>query len=102
MERCRFIFGLRVGKVESNPGGRSSDNPKTNKVVKELQSAVNKLDPALRRVAFIGWPENVSAEKRVELCKHLVKKNIKNSPRRILGTILLDHATTENYRQLLG
>ena len=34
--------------------------------MKDLQSAVNKLDPALRRVAFIGWPSSVTAEKRIE------------------------------------
>ena len=28
---------------------------------------VNKLDPALRRAIFIGWPVNLSAEKRLEL-----------------------------------
>ena len=67
-----------MSKIEKNPGGSSSDNPKTNKVVKELQSAVNKLDPALRRVAFIGWPENMSAEKRVEMMHEFGKEKYKN------------------------
>ena len=66
----------RVQKIE-NTVGTSSDNPLTNKMVKELQSAVNKLDPALRRVAFIGWPENLSAGKRTQFKQKFGKEKYK-------------------------
>ena len=59
---------LRMGNIEKNPGvSSSSETVQPTKVVKDLQSMVNKLDPALRRASFIGWPTNVSAEKRMEL-----------------------------------
>ena len=50
-----------------NPG--ESSTPQNTKVVKDLQNALNKLDPALRRTSFFGWPDTVSAEKRVELMR---------------------------------
>ena len=66
---------LRMGKIESNPGGSSADTPQTNKVVKDLQNAMEKLDPVFRRAAFIGWPENASAEKREEVMRKIGKDN---------------------------
>ena len=36
---------------------------------------MKKLDPALRRAAFIGWPENASAEKREEVMRKFGKDN---------------------------
>ena len=53
---------------ENNQGSSgSSEVVQPTKLVKDLQSMVNKLDPALRRVTFIGWPTGLSAEKRLEL-----------------------------------
>ena len=43
-------------------------------MVQELQQELNKLDPALRRAVFLGWPEGTSTEKRAELMDKLMKE----------------------------
>ena len=70
------VLGNLLTDLENRPlSGSSSDNPQTNKVVKDLQNASKKLDPALRRAAFIGWPESTTAEKREELMRKFGKDN---------------------------
>ena len=60
---------------------------------------MNKLDPALRRSAFIGWPESIGAGKRAELMRKFgIEKYPGFSPIDV-GHDFTGPITTESYVQ---
>ena len=66
---------LRVQKIEdaggSNPGGSSqSAHGGASTISPEIQKMLNSLDPAHKRVAFTGFPENMAQSERT---KHIEK-----------------------------
>ena len=71
-----------MSDIEKRPNTGSFSNPVELIVaVKNLQNMANKLDPALRRVSFIGWPRNISGDKRVELMSGFMTKKIQKCAR---------------------
>ena len=66
----------RMTAVESTKSGDSTSDPATGKIIEDLKATVNKLDPALKRITFIGWPTAISEDERVSEMKKFVESNL--------------------------
>ena len=66
-------LGVRVRNLEDNPPSASPPSSSTTPAFKELLNTVNRLDPAFRRVAFVGWPEGVSEDTRIQEMEKFLK-----------------------------
>ena len=66
-----------VEHIKKNPGNGGSGNAKDETIV-HLQKQLDKLDPAKKRVIFMGWPDNVSAENRLEIISKYMKDHFSN------------------------
>jgi hypothetical protein len=69
----------RLETVEAHPPTSATPcSEMADKTLKELRSAVNSLDPAHRRAAFLGWPEGVSASERITHMKTFMTSKFPN------------------------
>jgi hypothetical protein len=50
--------------------------PTQSKEISALRGAINKLDPALRRVVFLGWPTDLDADKRIQEMEKFVRERL--------------------------
>ena len=58
--------------------------PSTAKTISNLQATINKLDPANKQVAFIGWG-TTDASQRVSTMEKYITDNFSLSPKPIFG-----------------
>ena len=72
----------RISTLEASTS-RSSAQPNTKETM-ELQRMINDFDPALKQIAFTGWPDSVSLSSRVELMEKFVKDHASGC--RIMGS----------------
>jgi len=71
----------RVKTLEDKTDGNnlsSSQSISNNAILTSMQKAVEALDPALLQISFIGFPEQMSVEKRIEEIKKFMSDNFKN------------------------
>jgi hypothetical protein len=64
----------RISALESGVGIQPNS-----KETLELQKMVNNFDPALRQIAFMGWPDSVSLQSRTELMEKFVQDHAPGS-----------------------
>ena len=64
-------FETRLTNVESRPSAAS--------VPPKIQAMINKLDPAHRRVAFVGFATTTSAEKRISEIEKLMENFVRGA-----------------------
>ena len=57
----------KVNALEARPATQSGgESLAASKEIAELQKLLQKTDPALRRIAFVGWPDSISADERLK------------------------------------
>ncbi|CAE8602817.1 unnamed protein product [Polarella glacialis] len=62
-----------VGNLESSRNNNPTSS--SSKEVTSLRASLNKLDPALRRVAFLDWPDSVCADVRLKEIETFISSN---------------------------
>ena len=67
-----------------------------------FQKQLDKLDPAKKRVVFMGWPDTVSAENRLEIIAKYMKDNVSDFRVVDIGCFLWDYIQIESYQISLG
>ena len=61
----------RTSKLEQAPAATASS-----KVIADLQNAVNRRDPALRRIAFVGWQDDATEDTRTQVMEEFCRSYV--------------------------
>ena len=69
------VYDLKQRVTTLEAGGPPDPKPSTQTSPPQLQKLVNSLDPAKKRVAFLGWPDTFSADARIKHIEALLSQH---------------------------